>query len=102
MYTENYAYVNVGNELGTTVTTAAADNTQVATVIQKTDSDGNITEEKSESGSTAITKTYTYDYRGNKLTETFPKGGTITYTYDYANKLLSTTDELRECNVEYV
>lgn len=94
LYTENYAYVNVGNELRTTVTTAAADNTQVATVIRKTDSDGNITEEKSESGSTAITKTYTYDYRGNKLTETFPKGGTITYTYDYANNLLSTTDEL--------
>ncbi len=87
LYTENYTY---GNGAVTKATTAE-DGTAVATEKITYDAYGRVTKKEQYTADTNISTSYTYDYRGNVLTETDPMGNVTTYTYDIFNNVTSIT-----------
>ena len=87
LYTENYTY---GNGVVTKATTAE-DGTAVATEKTTYDAYGRVTKKEQYTADTNISTSYTYDYRGNVLTETDPMGNVTTYTYDIFNNVTSVT-----------
>ncbi len=87
LYTESYSYAM--NK--TTKTTTAEDGTAVATTRETFDAYGRVTKKESYVTGTNMTTSYTYDYKGNVLTETDPMGNVTTYTYDINNNVTSVT-----------
>lgn len=87
LYTESYSYAM--NK--TTKTTTAEDGTAVAKTRETFDAFGRVTKKESYVTGTNMTTSYTYDYKGNVLTETDPMGNVTTYTYDVRNNVTSAT-----------
>ena len=87
LYTENYAYTVSGGNSIVTKTTSALDNTAVAVEKETCDNLGRLIKKTASDGDEEITASYTYDYRGNMISETDANGNKTEYEYDFKDRL---------------
>ena len=91
LYTENYSYKVSSNQLKIVKTTSAADNSAAPTETEYYDKYGRLIKKEVSSGNVTMTNEYTYDCKGNLLTETDAKGNETTYEYDFNNRMTRKT-----------
>ena len=90
LYTENYAYSTSGSNTVIEKTIVSEDETELASEKDTYNNLDQLIKKEIGSGSDKMTYEYTYDYKGNVLSETDAKGNVTSYTYNYNNDITQT------------
>lgn len=92
LYEEDYTYkTDINNTIITKSVIADTEN-KPADVILYYDKYNRLVKEEATDGEVTASKEYTYDYKGNKLTETDANGNTTSYKYDVLGNMTNSED----------